>query len=156
MGNLGARRERNGVVEYAMAAVQRSTLKWGMPGGYANHGETVEAAAFREGYEEVGIKRTALAAVSVRAAVLSPPIGFKRDTLHAWGEEWFTFVHSTDNPGLDGVELKAHDQEVTDVAWVPLEDVRLSLRDASRFDIISTHAKMILKHEAYLQGEPDA
>jgi ADP-ribose pyrophosphatase YjhB (NUDIX family) len=154
MGNLGLRRERNGIVEYAMSAVQRSTLKWGMPGGYAKAGEAVDAAAFREGYEEVGVEQRALGALSIRAAVLSPPKGFKRDTLHAWGEEWFTFVRSHDNPELDGIELITHDeQEVAEVAWVSVDDVRLSLQDRSSYDIIGTHAKIILKHEAELSGE---
>lgn len=154
MGNFGLRRERNGVVEYAMSAVRRSTLKWGMSGGYTNVGETVDAAAFREGYEEVGVERKALGALSVRATVFSPPKGFKRDTLHAWGEEWFTFVRSLDNPGLDGVELITHDEhEVAEVAWVSVDDVRLSLRDQSPYDIMGTHAKMILKNEVELSGE---
>lgn len=153
MGNLGLRRKRNGTVEYAMAAVQRSTLKWGMPGGYADAGEAVDDAAFREGCEEVGIERHKLGALIVRAAVLSPPKGFKRDTLHAWGEEWFTFAQSQDNPGLDGLELLPHDdEEVVDVAWVSVEDVRLSLQDGSAYDIMDTHAKMILGHEAELSG----
>lgn len=155
MGNLGLRRERNGVVEYAMSAVRRSTLKWGMPGGYAEAGETVDAAAFREGYEEVGIEIEALGTLSTRAAILSPPKGFKRDTLHAWGEEWFTFVRSLDNPALDGTELVVHDEnEVLEVAWVSLGDIRLSLQDKSSYDIMGTHAKMILKNEAELnRGE---
>lgn len=153
MGNLGLRRERNGIVEYAMAAVQRTTLKWGMPGGYANAGETVEAAAFREGYEEVGVKRQALGKIVVKAAVLSPPKGFKRDTLHGWGEEWSTLVHSPDNPELDGIELTIHDKkEVLYVDWVPLEHVRLSLKRKSPYDIMTTHAKMILKNEAELRS----
>lgn len=151
MGNLGLRRERNGSVEYAMAAVQRSTIKWGMPGGYANAGETMDDAAFREGYEEVGVERKALGAIALTAAVLSPPKGFGRDTLHAWGEEWFTFLHSLNNPGLDGIKLETHDeQEVKGVAWVPLDHVRLSLRGKSPYDIMTTHAKMILKHELEL------
>lgn len=152
MGNLGLRRERNGTVEYAMSAVQRSTLKWGMPGGYANAGETVDAAAFREGYEEVGVERKALGVLLVRT-VLTPPKGFKRDTLHAWGEEWFTFARSFNNPELEGVELATYDeQEVVAVAWVSVDDVRLSLRGESPYDIMSTHARMILKNEAILGG----
>lgn len=152
MGNLGLRRERHGIVEYAMSAVRRSTLKWGLPGGYANANETVEDAAFRKAFEEVGVKRAALGALSVREAILSPPKGFKRDTLHAWGEEWFTFAHSRHDPGLDGVTLAPLDaEEVVDVAWVSTDEVRLSLKDKSKYDIIGTHAKMILQNEERLR-----
>lgn len=144
MGNLGLRRVQNSMVEYAVTAVQRGNLTWGLPGGYAETGESVEEAAFREGNEEAGIAKEQLGEVVART-VISPPKGFKRDTLHAWGEEWFTFLSVADQQILGDMELNPIDTlEVVDAAWMSLDTIK------TEPGFMSTHLKMILGHEAYL------
>ena len=146
MGNLGIRRERKGSVEYAVVLVQRSTEMWGMPGGYADIGETPQDAAFREGFEEAGIHRDLLGEL-VLHELLSPPKGFRRDTLHAWGEEWFTFVSSKNNPSFEGIELSVNDtEEVIDVTWMSIGDIE------RQSNFLGTHRRMIRNHESYLQA----
>ena len=146
VGNLGIRRERNGTVEYAVTLVHRSCDVWGMPGGYANTGETVQDAAFREGFEEAGIQRTLLGDLMIRE-LFSPPKGFRRDTLHAWAEEWFTFAASRDNPELQEVDLEVHDiAEVLEAAWMTVA----AIENESNF--MGTHRHMIMEHEQYLRS----
>jgi ADP-ribose pyrophosphatase YjhB (NUDIX family) len=144
LGNLGLRKQRAGIVEYAVVAVQRSTVKWSLPGGYANPQETTLDAAFREGFEEAGIERKMLGKIATRE-LFSPPKGFKRDTLHAWGEEWFTFVTSKDNPGMEGINLRPRDTaEVIAATWMGLAEIE------RRPDFITTHRNMILAQEGRL------
>jgi hypothetical protein len=77
--------------------------------------------------------------------VLSPPKGFKRDTLHAWGEEWFIFPRVEDPFITDEIKLQPYDtEEVVDTAWMNLELIK------HRPEFMNTHHKMILGHEAYL------
>jgi len=154
MGNLALRRLRDTVIEYAMVAVNRDGgEKWSVPGGYLQEedNESVDQTAFREGWEEANIIPHFLGRYVIRR-VLSPPRGFKRDTLHGWGEEWFTFPISYDNPGMDGVELSAKNdtKEVRRVAWVNRDVIANPPTD---FDIISTHQRIILEHEALLAAQ---
>lgn len=141
MANLGTRRVRNGKVEYATIR-KRANLSWGLPGGYAEaHHETLEDAAFDEGWQEAGIARAKLGNYVARH-VFSPPKGFRRDTLHSWGEEYFIFVASLDNPELEGVELEIHDtDEIIDAAWVDLETI------AAHPDFMGTHRDRTLEAE---------
>jgi len=156
MGNLVLRRLRGQTAEYAMVKTKRGNAeKWSVPGGYDNEGESPETIAFREGFEEAGIMAGMLGRFTMRT-VFSPPRGFKRDTLHAWGEEWFTAPMSHDNPALEGVELVMNAQsedgvkEVLDVAWVDREVIANPPAD---FDIMSTHQRIILGHEAFLAAQ---
>ncbi len=153
MGNLALRRIRDTSVEYAMVAVNRDGReKWSVPGGYFQEDDrTIDVTAFREGWEEANIIPHFLGNYAVRE-VLSPPRGFKRDTLHAWGEEWFSFPISYDNPAMEGVELstKNDTKEAHRVAWVSRDVIA---NPPEHFDIISTHQRMILEHEALLAAQ---
>jgi 8-oxo-dGTP pyrophosphatase MutT (NUDIX family) len=94
---------------------RRGSLRWSLPKGHVERGETPEATAVREVAEETGITGRVLA-----------PLG----TI----DFWFTIddrrVHKTVHHFLliaEGGELSDEDIEVTEVAWVPLPEVRSRL-----------------------------
>jgi 8-oxo-dGTP pyrophosphatase MutT (NUDIX family) len=119
---------------------------WGFPGGYAELGETPRQAAFREGGEEVGVDLRAqefqrLIGQHVLRDVLARLKCSPKDTLHAWLEEWFTFVHSPENPALEGVELRKGDAEVLEMGWMDVADI------VTREDFLGTHKRIVEAHE---------
>ena len=94
---------------------RRGLLRWSLPKGHVERGETPEDTAVREVAEETGITGRVLA-----------PLG----TI----DFWFTIadrrVHKTVHHFLliaEGGELSDEDIEVTEVAWVPLPEVRARL-----------------------------
>jgi len=101
---------------------RRGRLLWSLPKGHVEDGETVEQAAVREVAEETGIDS---AVVAVLGSI----------------DYWFVAedrrVHKTVHHFLlraVGGELSDADVEVTEVAWVPLEDLpaRLAYADERR------------------------
>ena len=94
---------------------RRGALRWSLPKGHIERGESVEDTAVREVAEETGITGRVVA-----------PLG----TI----DFWFTIedrrVHKTVHHFLliaEGGELSADDIEVSEVAWVPLPEVRSRL-----------------------------
>lgn len=154
MGNLMIRRvrlvprARSPVIEYATTQVLRSSLVWGLPGGYPEEGETPEETAFREAEEEAGIQRSSLGNIDIREVHIVPK-GFRRDTLHAWGEDSFTCVESIDNPGLEGVTLQINDpKEIVAVRWMGVEEI-VALKKEDTF--MNAHAEQVVANEKYIQ-----
>ncbi|WP_130491309.1 NUDIX hydrolase [Motilibacter rhizosphaerae] len=91
---------------------RRGRLLWSLPKGHIEAGETSEDAAVREVEEETGI----------RGAVMAP-LG----TVDFWFVAEDRRVHKTVHHYLLealGGELSDADVEVTEVAWVPLDQVR--------------------------------
>lgn len=87
----------------------RGRLRWSLPKGHLERGETAEQAAVREVAEETGILGR------VRAAL---------GTIDYWFQAEGYRVHKTVHHFLleaVGGELSDEDVEVTEVAWVPLE-----------------------------------
>lgn len=101
---------------------RRGRLLWSLPKGHVEPGETAEAAAVREVAEETGIAGRVVA-----------PLG----TIDFWFVAEDRRVHKTVHHYLlrflDG-ELSDHDLEVTEVAWVPLDELpsRLAYADERR------------------------
>ena len=92
-------------------ADRRGRLLWSLPKGHLEDGETAEQAAVREIEEETGIKGEVV-----------QPLG----TLDYWFVTEDRRVHKTVHHFLlraSGGELSDADPEVTEVAWVPLEEV---------------------------------
>jgi 8-oxo-dGTP pyrophosphatase MutT (NUDIX family) len=138
--NLGAKRIRAGKTEYAVIK-KRSDDTWGLPGGYVEAGQTIEETAFAEGWQEAGIDRHRMGHCAIRT-VFSPPKGFRRDTLHSWGEEYFVFAASYDNPSLEGIELAIEDvREIADADWMTLEVI------ATHPHFMGTHRDRTLEAE---------
>lgn len=97
-------------------------LRWSLPKGHIEPGETPEQAAEREVHEETGISSRVLA-----------PLG----TIDFWFTSDRRRVHKTVHHFLleaRGGELSDTDIEVDEVAWVPLDEVaeRLAHEDERR------------------------
>jgi len=97
-------------------------LRWSLPKGHIEPGETPEEAAEREVHEETGISSRVLA-----------PLG----TIDFWFTSDRRRVHKTVHHFLleaRGGELSDDDIEVDEVAWVPLDEVaeRLAHEDERR------------------------
>ena len=100
---------RNGVPYVAMIATRGGT-RWGLPKGAVGQGETSEAAALREVFEETGLE----------AEIVKPldtiEYFFRAgDTLIRKKVDFYLMMHT-------GGELKPQLSEVDDVEWVELSE----------------------------------
>jgi ADP-ribose pyrophosphatase YjhB (NUDIX family) len=103
LGALIGRTDRNG------------RLLWSLPKGHIEVGETAEQAAIREVEEETGISGEILAELG---------------TIDFWFVAEGRRIHKTVRHYLlraTGGELSDADVEVTEVAWVPLPEIRAQL-----------------------------
>lgn len=98
---------------------RRGRLVWSFPKGHIESGETPEQAAVREVEEETGIVSTVVA-----------PLGIIDFWFVMDGRRIHKTVHHYVLNAVSG-ELSADDVEVTDVQWVPMDEVtaRLSYAD---------------------------
>jgi 8-oxo-dGTP pyrophosphatase MutT (NUDIX family) len=97
---------------------RRGRLVWSLPKGHIEDGETPETAAVREVFEETGITGSIVASLG---------------TIDFWFMAEDRRVHKTVHHFLltaHDVELSDADAEVTEVAWVPLDQVAERLRYA--------------------------
>jgi 8-oxo-dGTP pyrophosphatase MutT (NUDIX family) len=101
---------------------RRGRMLWSLPKGHIELGETAEQTAIREIAEETGIQGDVLAALG---------------SIDYWFVTEGRRVHKTVHHYLLrslGGELSDHDLEVSEVAWVPLEELasRLAYADERR------------------------
>lgn len=97
---------------------RRGRLAWSLPKGHLESGESLEQAAVREVFEETGISGSVVASLG---------------TIDFWFMAGDRRVHKTVHHFLleaSGGELSDADAEVTEVAWVPLDEVAARLRYA--------------------------
>ncbi|HEY1972292.1 MAG TPA: NUDIX hydrolase [Pseudonocardia sp.] len=126
------------VVDHALsiAAVigrldRRGRLLWSLPKGHIEAGETPEQAAVREVQEETGILGEVLA-----------PLG----TIDFWFVAEDRRVHKTVHHFLLrmlGGELSDTDVEVTEVAWVPLDELEAKLAYADERRLVRRATAML-------------
>ena len=90
---------------------RRGRLRWSLPKGHVEHGETHEQAAVREVEEETGI-----------SGRITARLGSVDYTFVAQGKRIHKRVHHYLMEAVGG-ELSDADVEVTEVAWVPLTDL---------------------------------
>jgi 8-oxo-dGTP pyrophosphatase MutT (NUDIX family) len=101
---------------------RRGRMLWSLPKGHIELGETAEQTAIREVAEETGIQGDVLASLG---------------SIDYWFVTEGRRVHKTVHHYLLrflGGELSDHDLEVSEVAWVPLEELgsRLAYADERR------------------------
>jgi 8-oxo-dGTP pyrophosphatase MutT (NUDIX family) len=129
---------------------RRGRLVWSLPKGHIEAGETPEDAAVREVFEETGITGTILASLG---------------TIDFWFMADDKRIHKTVHHYLleaQDVVLSDADAEVTEVAWVPLDEVAVRLRYADERRLVDrVHAALAdpnLRTQANLRadspGEP--
>lgn len=103
-------------------------LRWCLPKGHVESGETLEQTAEREVEEETGIRCRVLA-----------PLG----TIDFWFTHDAHRIHKTVHHFLlerTGGELSDADIEVDQVAWVPLDDVVDLLAHRDEQDLVRSQA----------------
>jgi 8-oxo-dGTP pyrophosphatase MutT (NUDIX family) len=101
---------------------RRGRMLWSLPKGHIELGETAEQTAIREVAEETGIRGDVLASLG---------------SIDYWFVTEGRRVHKTVHHYLlrfRGGELSDHDLEVSEVAWVPLDELpsRLAYADERR------------------------
>jgi len=90
---------------------RRGRLRWSLPKGHVEHGETKEQAAIREVEEETGI-----------SGRITARLGSVDYTFTVDGRRIHKRVHHYLMVATGG-ELSDQDVEVTEVAWVPLDEL---------------------------------
>lgn len=105
---------------------RRGRLVWSLPKGKVEPGETLEQTAEREIGEETGISSQVIA-----------PLGSVEYWFVADGRRIHKTVHHYVLRATGG-ELSTADVEVTDVAWVPLDELVTRLAYPDERDLIRT------------------
>lgn len=98
---------------------RRGQLEWVLPKGHVEAGESAEQAAIREVAEETGLTSRLLATVG---------------DIDYWFVSGDRRIHKTVHHFLleaTGGSLSTDDVEVSDVAWVPLDELSSRMRFAS-------------------------
>jgi 8-oxo-dGTP pyrophosphatase MutT (NUDIX family) len=134
-GGAAYRRTSDGAVEIAIVAVKPS-LRWQLPKGLIDEGETEQIAALREVREEAGIETEILE---------------KIETVEYWyvGDNWgkgrvrfHKLVHFYLLRYVAG-DVADHDHEVSEARWVKIEDAVRMLAFKSEKDVAEKAARMI-------------
>jgi 8-oxo-dGTP pyrophosphatase MutT (NUDIX family) len=122
-------------VDVALASrrTRRGDLAWGLPKGLVEEGEGPEQAAVREVLEETGL-----------LAKILEPLG-DISYWYVWDNErirkkvTFFLMEAT------GGDLSAHDHEMEDVRWFPLEEARRKASYPSERDVVRRAAEAVAR-----------
>ncbi len=126
---------------------RRGRLLWSLPKGHIEKGETAEETAMREVHEETGIRGKVLAELG---------------SIDYWFVTEGRRVHKTVHHYLLrylGGELSDADIEVTEVAWVPLTELRSRLAYADERKLADVADQLIAEMTAAWRlgtGGPEA
>jgi 8-oxo-dGTP pyrophosphatase MutT (NUDIX family) len=131
----------DGPHEHQVAALigridRRGRMLWSLPKGHIEQGETAEQTAIREVAEETGIEGKVLAALG---------------SIDYWFVTEGRRVHKTVHHYLmrfSGGELSDEDIEVTEVAWVPLQELPARLAYADERRLAEVAGELIRKLQA--------
>lgn len=110
---------------------RQGRLLWSLPKGHIEAGETAEQAAVREVAEETGISGEIVAELG---------------TIEFWFVADGRRIHKTVRHYLlraTGGELSDADVEVTEVAWVPLPDIRARLAYPDERGLVDTAGRLL-------------
>ena len=158
--NVGVRRVRNHVAEYACVAVRRSrprtdtmsgdSIYWSLAGGFVNQGKDEDrlVGALRETREELGLRVGEIGNLALHHYDDEPQYTWAA-TVHAWMQESYYFASSLTNVALEGFEkLTPEDRkEIVDTAWLTREQM-----NDPALDFMDTHRAMIDKHDLFLRS----
>jgi 8-oxo-dGTP pyrophosphatase MutT (NUDIX family) len=110
---------------------RRGRLRWSLPKGHVEVGETTEEAAVREVAEETGI-----------SGRITARLGSVEYTFTAEGRRIHKRVHHFLMEAVAG-ELSDADIEVTEVAWVPLDQMPVRLAYAGERRLAERAAQLL-------------
>ncbi|WP_395727886.1 NUDIX hydrolase [Nakamurella sp.] len=110
---------------------RRGRLRWSLPKGHVEAGETHEQAAVREVAEETGI-----------SGRITARLGSVEYTFIAEGRRIHKRVHHYLMVAVSG-ELSDADIEVTEVAWVPLTDLTSRLAYAGERRLVRRAVELL-------------
>lgn len=110
---------------------RRGRLRWSLPKGHVEPGETTEEAAVREVAEETGI-----------SGRITARLGSVEYTFTAEGRRIHKRVHHFLMEAVAG-ELSDADVEVTEVAWVPIDQMPVRLAYAGERRLVERAAQLL-------------
>ena len=110
---------------------RRGRLRWSLPKGHVELGETTEQAAVREVCEETGI-----------SGRITARLGSVEYTFTAQGRRIHKRVHHFLMEAVAG-ELSDADIEVTEVAWVPMDEIGERLAYAGERRLAQRAARLL-------------
>ncbi len=110
---------------------RRGRLRWSLPKGHVEVGETTEQAAIREVAEETGI-----------SGRITARLGSVEYTFTADGRRIHKRVHHFLMEAIAG-ELSDADVEVTEVAWVPMDQMPVRLAYAGERRLAQRAAQLL-------------
>jgi 8-oxo-dGTP pyrophosphatase MutT (NUDIX family) len=113
---------------------RRGRLRWSLPKGHVEKGETTEQAAVREVAEETGIDGR-----------ITARLGSVDYTFTVEGRRIHKRVHHYLMEAIGG-ELSDEDVEVTEVAWVPLDELDERLAYAGERRLVRKAADLLTDH----------
>lgn len=115
---------------------RRNRLLWSLPKGHIEEGETAEQTAIREVEEETGV-----------SAKVLRPLGDIDYWFVAEGKRIHKTVHHFLLEWISG-ELSDEDVEVTEVAWVPVEQLPDTLAYPDERKLVSRAAALLAELES--------
>lgn len=130
----GAVVQRTGLItEIAVIGRRHRTgeMRWTLPKGHVEAGETLEQAAIREVAEETGLH-----------AQIAEPLGTVTYWFTSAGSRVRKTVHLFIMNGVGG-ELSADDIEVDEVAWIPITDLPDRLTYAAERELVEPLRKWV-------------
>ncbi len=110
---------------------RRGRLRWSLPKGHVESGETTEQAAIREVAEETGI-----------CGRITARLGSVEYSFTAQGRRIHKRVHHFLMVAVAG-ELSDADIEVTEVAWVPMDEINQRLAYAGERRLAQRAARLL-------------
>ena len=129
-------RQRKGNVEVALCG-RREPLRWSLPKGTPDRGETIEQTALREVREETGLKVALEGPIgSIQYWFMQPPDPTRfNKTVH--------FYLMT----CCGGSISDHDYEFDEVEWVPIDEAQRRLTFANEVKILGSALDLIQKRD---------
>jgi 8-oxo-dGTP pyrophosphatase MutT (NUDIX family) len=112
-------------------------MRWQLPKGIIDEGETIEQAALREVREESGIEAKLIAPIEMIEYWFFADRDGKRTRFHK-------FVHFFLMRFISG-EVDDHDDEVAEARWVPIDEALRMLEFKSEREVVEKASAMIDK-----------